>query len=167
MKTDKKILAIFGDGQFPYKSSKYGKKKHKEACHSIVHFLREVNPDRVYCIPDNTVSIMTAILSMKLGVRTTLVSPFPGFFHILNKEDKKLLKFATILSNHFVLMSEKPDLPNSVDNIKKSVEFLVDVSNGLAFLRSHKTKSAFESFVEAIAEDDEDKTYFELVYDRR
>lgn len=166
MKTDNKILAIFGDGQFPHKTSKYGKKKYKEACASIVSFLKEVSPDRVYCIPDNTVSIMTAILSLKLGVRTTLVSPFPGFFNVLKREDRRLLKYATHLSNNFVLMSEDHE-GQGLKYIRDSIEFCVEVANGLAFLRSKKSEDIFDSFVESIsdAEDEDGKTLFELVYD--
>lgn len=165
MKTDKKILAVFGDSKFPIKSSSYGELKYKDAVSKIVMFLKEASPDRVYTIPDNTTSILTALVAIKLKIRTTLVGPFPGFFNILSAKDRRLLKLAVRQTDSFILM-EDSSAEGDIEHLRESIEFCLDVANGIAFFRSQWSTSQFTEFMDGIPEAN-NKTLFELVYDGR
>ena len=168
MKTDKRIMAIFGDNKFPSRASKFSDIEYKRSLSNIANFLMETNPDRVYLIPDNETTILAALCCHKLSIKAVLISPFPGFFKGLNKRCKALLLAATENSDNFILMSESPNLKKekALLNIKESVEFAVNTSNAVAYLRNKNTNKQFETFIEATAKDEE-KTYFDLAYNSR
>tara|TARA_R110000751_G_C13737829_1_gene477147 strand:- start:271 stop:789 length:519 start_codon:yes stop_codon:yes gene_type:complete len=167
MKTDKRIMAIFGDNKFPSRTSKLADIEYKRSLNNIVQFLQETNPDRVYIIPDNETTIIAALCCHKLRIKSILISPFPGFFKALNKRCKSLLMVATENTDNFILLSEGVgDEDAALASIKESVEFAVNTSNAVAYLRNKKTDKGFEDFIEKTATDDE-KMYFDLSYNSR
>jgi len=167
MKTDKRILAIFGDGNFPIRSSKLGDIKYKRSVSNIMAFLAETAPDKVYIIPDTESCILAAICCNRLDIKTILVSPFPGFFNGLSKRDKGLLLAATNDSHTFIVLSEEvKNKDDALDLIQESVEYCIKSSSAVAYLRSEMTTKHFKTFMENTATA-ESKTYFDLAYDSR
>lgn len=168
MEKFKRVLSVFGDNKLPQQTSKYGKNKYKLSVENIINFLREAKPDKIYIIPDTETTIITAICCEKLGIKTVLVSPYPGFFNNLPKREKLLLMVIAKKINNFVLLAEKSDtIDNTILLLKDTVNFCLSVSNGIAFFRSINTHDSFENFMEKVSNSKTDKTYFELIYDTR
>jgi|10_taG_2_1085330.scaffolds.fasta_scaffold14648_4 hypothetical protein len=168
MKTDKRIMTIFGDNKFPSRASKLSDIEYRLSLNNIANFLIETQPDRVYIIPDNETTILAALCCHRLSIKAVLISPFPGFFKGLNKRCKSLLMAATENSDNFILMSEEVgnSKRDALGHVKEAVDFAVKTSNAVAYLRNTKTNKQFETFIESTAKD-EHKTYFDLTYNSR
>jgi hypothetical protein len=168
MKVDKKILTIFGDSKFPAKNgSTFTANKYKRSVSNIMEFLKTANPDKIYILPDNEVSLVAALCATELDYNVTLVGPFPGFFSGLTKSSKKLLREVSEKSKGFLLLAEECGTgEEAIEIFKEAIDFCINASNGIAFLRSKDSTNDFQAFMDSCSSNTENSC-FELVYDTR
>jgi len=162
-----KIITVFGDEFFPKAALGVPPSKRKRSSENLLAFLKGMLPDLVYIIPTPGTCVYFAYLCKVLKVPYILISPYPGFFDMMNKPDKACMEEVLSSAKSLIILNEEE--PESKEGIwEEAIEFASSVSPVVAFLYSKNTSVEYQQFMnEYSLKHGNKKLLLELTYDSR
>ena len=95
--SDRPNICIFGDKNFPDKSSGKPIQERREALRKLELLLLQIQPRKVYIIPERGFNLTALSLLNYLNIPYVLVNPHEGYFDSLQEKEK--LKMSLSLEN--------------------------------------------------------------------
>tara|TARA_R110000824_G_scaffold186012_1_gene367256 strand:+ start:40 stop:552 length:513 start_codon:yes stop_codon:yes gene_type:complete len=162
-----KVITVFGDELFPKSGFGLPLSRRQRSTENIVAFLNGMLPDLVYIIPTAGTCVYFAYLCKILKVPYILISPYPGFFDMMNKLDKVCMEDVLSGAKSIIILNEEE--PEDKEWVwDEAVEFASSVSSVVAFLYSENTSVKYQEFINKYAEKyNTEKLLLELTYDSR
>ena len=162
-----KILTVFGDEFFPKIGTGTSQKRRQLCANNVFGFLNSVKPDLVYIIPTAGTCVYVAMVCSLIKIPYILISPYPGFFDLLNNADKECMVRALDGAKSVIIINEEEQVDKAAA-WEEALEFATGVSHAIAFLHSKNTSKEYLKFMNEYSEKYfEDKLLLELAYDSR
>ena len=124
------IVGIFGDQNFPDKSTGKSLSERRELLHKMKRILHVIKPERVYISPTKGIirTLMPALNMLRIPY--IIVNPYQGFFDIGEKKEKFNLAVGLKHSRTVITMGEPPKTKGVKIKLQKETEdFIIDRSN--------------------------------------
>ena len=124
------IVGIFGDQNFPDKSTGKSLSERRELLLKMKRILSVIKPERVYISPTKGI-IRTLMPAMNmLRIPYIIVNPYQGFFDITEKKEKVNLAIGLKHSRSVITMGTPPETKIAKEKLlKESEDFIIDRAN--------------------------------------
>lgn len=104
---DRPIICIFGDKNFPDKSSSKPIQERRETLKRLEMLLMQIQPKKVYIIPDRGFNLTALTLLNILNIPYVLVNPYEGYLDDLQGKEK-LKMYLNLEQSDAVITIGKP-----------------------------------------------------------
>lgn len=150
-----KIIGLFGDKKFPFKSGPKSYTAKKEGLSHIKNLLIQIKPKKVYITPNRGFDELVIPLLSFLEIPYVIVNPYKGYFDSCDASSKIRLLIALENSKSVITISKKAK--NMLEHKKsygEAIDFIYDKSDIVICITGPKSNDALDHIKKTFGEDD-------------
>ncbi len=125
-----KIIGLFGDKRFPFKTGPKCATARREGLSHVKSLLSQMNPKKVYLIPHRGFDELAIPLLSFLEIPYIIVNPYKGYFDKIESSSKVRLLVALENSKAVITIGERPKSALEHEkSYEEAIDFIYNVSD--------------------------------------
>lgn len=150
---DDGVVSIVGDFAFPHSLDQLISKEAEGAIQRLLHCLKSKRPSKVFLCPTPGV-VMNCLPFILVNSKVTMVLPTRDYLETFSKLDQEILSVAIKRCDNLVVVDAEgtTDTTNYLEMLKKTFEYMIEVSDWTLFAHCEQVSSDTERLMDEIGD---------------